>query len=122
MPEQDQEQENHGQSVAAWTAVTILLLAALVMSFAVVFASKVWFGVGVVVAVVGVVVGKVLSNAGYGAAPRHPSRQQPGGQRHQLSRRSAVRRNRWRHRGVEVPHRPPGQALVCLGVASQGAP
>ena len=68
MPEQDQEQESHGQSVAAWTTVTILLFAALVMSFAVVFASKVWFGVGVGIAVVGVVVGKVLSNAGYGAA------------------------------------------------------
>ena len=59
--------ENHGQSVAAWVAVGILLVASLVMSLAVVFPSVVWFVVGVVIGVIGVATGKVLSMAGYGA-------------------------------------------------------
>ncbi len=64
----EQEHENDGQSIAAWTAVAILLVASLVMSFAVVFPSKLWFAVGVVIAVLGVAAGKALSRAGYGAA------------------------------------------------------
>ncbi len=62
------EHDNHGHSTAAWTAVTILIVASLVMSLAVVFPSTLWFVVGVVIAVLGVVAGKVLAMAGYGAA------------------------------------------------------
>ena len=68
MSEQQQEHDGHGRSVAAWTAVGILLVASAVMSLAVVFASVPWFVVGVVVAVLGVAAGKVLAMAGYGAA------------------------------------------------------
>jgi hypothetical protein len=68
MSQHEQEHESHGQSVAAWTAVAILLVASLVMSLAVVFPSKMWFAVGVVIAVLGVAAGKVLAMAGYGAA------------------------------------------------------
>ena len=62
--------DNHGHSVAAWTAVIILIVAAAIMSLAVLFPNVGLFGAGVIVAVVGVVAGKVLSMAGYGAAQR----------------------------------------------------
>ena len=62
--------DNHGHSVAAWTAVLILIVAAAVMSLAVLFPNAWLFVGGVVLAVVGVVAGKVLSMAGYGAAER----------------------------------------------------
>ncbi len=62
--------DNHGHSVAAWTAVIILIAAAAIMSIAVVFPNVGLFGAGVIVAVVGVIAGKVLSMAGYGSAQR----------------------------------------------------
>lgn len=58
--------DNHGQSVAAWTGVTILMVAACVMAWAVVQASSGLFIAGVVLAVIGIVAGKVLAMAGYG--------------------------------------------------------
>ena len=60
------EHDHHGHSVAAWTAVITLLVAASVMSAAVAFPNVVLFVVGAVIAVVGVVAGKVLAMAGYG--------------------------------------------------------
>ncbi|MDF2091848.1 hypothetical protein P0Y31_05795 [Knoellia sp. 3-2P3] len=66
--------EDHGHSVAAWTAVTIILIGSAIASWAVVVASPVLFWVGIGVAVLGAVAGKVLGMAGYGAkdvpAPR----------------------------------------------------
>ncbi|HYN65503.1 MAG TPA: HGxxPAAW family protein [Ornithinibacter sp.] len=62
--------DNHGHSVAAWTAVLILIVASAVMSLAVLFPNVWLFVAGVVLAVVGVVAGKVLSMAGYGSAER----------------------------------------------------
>jgi hypothetical protein len=62
--------DNHGHSVAAWTAVTILIVAAAIMSLAVLFPNVWLFVGGVVLAIVGVVAGKVLSMAGYGSAQR----------------------------------------------------
>jgi uncharacterized membrane protein YdjX (TVP38/TMEM64 family) len=59
-------QEGHGHSVAAWTAVTVILVGALVMALAVVGASVLWFVVGGVVVLLGIVAGKVLAMAGYG--------------------------------------------------------
>lgn len=64
---------SHGNTVAAWTAVGVLLVAALVMSLGVILASVTVFVVGAVVAVLGVVAGKVLALAGYGA-PQTPQR------------------------------------------------
>jgi len=68
------EHEDHGHSVAAWTAVGILLVAAAIMSLAVAFPNRWLFVVGVVVAVIGVIAGKVLAMAGYGAAERDRDR------------------------------------------------
>ena len=65
---------SHGNTVAAWTAVGILLIAALVMALGVVLASVLVFVIGAVVAVVGVVAGKVLALAGYGAPLRSERR------------------------------------------------
>ncbi|MBM6399469.1 HGxxPAAW family protein [Phycicoccus sonneratiae] len=64
------EHEDHGHSVAAWTAVTIIIVASVIMSVAVVFPNRWLFVGGAVLAVVGAVAGKVLSMAGYGAAGR----------------------------------------------------
>lgn len=66
------EHEDHGHSIAAWTAVIILIVASAIMSLAVLFPNVWLFVGGVVLAVVGVVAGKVLSMAGYGAAQRDP--------------------------------------------------
>jgi hypothetical protein len=64
------EHEDHGHSIAAWTAVTIIIIASVIMSVAVVFPNVWLFVGGAVLAVVGGVAGKVLSMAGYGAAGR----------------------------------------------------
>ncbi|HMM94528.1 MAG: hypothetical protein IE926_02215 [Micrococcales bacterium] len=64
------EHEDHGHSVAAWTAVAIIIVAAVVMCVAVMFPNPWLFVGGAVLAVVGAVAGKVLSMAGYGAADR----------------------------------------------------
>ncbi len=59
--------EDHGHSVAAWTAVGILLVGSAVMALAVALATIPLFVVGAVICVAGVVAGKVLGMAGYGA-------------------------------------------------------
>ncbi|MGN6299880.1 MAG: HGxxPAAW family protein, partial [Angustibacter sp.] len=51
---------SHGNTVAAWTAVGILLVAALVMCVGVILASVTVFVIGAVLAVLGIVAGKVL--------------------------------------------------------------
>jgi hypothetical protein len=58
--------ESEGHSVAAWTAVGIILLGSVVMALAVVFPSVLWFVVGAIIVVVGIIAGKVLAMAGYG--------------------------------------------------------
>lgn len=59
----------HGNSVAAWTAVSIVMLGSLLMCLAVAFGwDYVWlFVVGGVVVVAGPVVGKVLGAMGFGS-------------------------------------------------------
>jgi multisubunit Na+/H+ antiporter MnhG subunit len=65
-------EHGHGHSTAAWTAVTILLVGAFLLSLAVVVQSR-WLAIaGIVLVVVGPVAGKILSMAGYGQAkPRN---------------------------------------------------
>ncbi len=58
--------DDHGHTPAAWTCVGVLIVASLIMSLSVVFALTWLFIVGMVVAVLGVVLGKVLQLAGYG--------------------------------------------------------
>ena len=58
---------NHGNTIAAWTGVGVIIIGAFIMSIAVVMASVLLFIIGGVVAVLGVVAGKALSVAGYGS-------------------------------------------------------
>jgi uncharacterized membrane protein len=62
--------DNHGQSLAAWTTVVVIMLGSLVMAIAVVFPSLAVFIVGAVVVVAGLVAGKVLSGMGFGVSGR----------------------------------------------------
>ncbi len=62
-----EEHESHGHSTAAWTAVGVILVGSLVMSFAVIFPSVLFFVIGAVIVVLGMASGKVMAMAGYGA-------------------------------------------------------
>jgi uncharacterized membrane protein len=59
--------DDHGSTPAAWTAVTIVMVAFLVGGIGVWLAQPWLFWVGVGLAVVGVVVGKVMQMMGMGA-------------------------------------------------------
>jgi hypothetical protein len=59
-------EHSDGQSLAAWTAVAILLLATFLICLAVVLASWPMAIVGMALVVVGVAAGKILALAGHG--------------------------------------------------------
>ena len=67
--------EDHGHSVAAWSAVIIILVGSAVAAWGVAIASAVVFWLGIAVCVIGAVVGKVLGMAGYGAKDVPPPRE-----------------------------------------------
>lgn len=67
MAEHEVHDEDHGHSIAAWTAVGIILVGSALASLAVVLTNTALFVVGLVICVIGAVAGKVLSMAGYGA-------------------------------------------------------
>lgn len=56
----------HGHSVAAWTAVGVVLVGFLVMSIAVVITETWMLVAGAVIAAVGGVLGKLLTAMGFG--------------------------------------------------------
>ena len=62
-----------GQSPAAWTAVGIELVAAFLISLAVVLASWPMAIVGIVLVGIGAAAGKILAMAGFGKASRKRS-------------------------------------------------
>jgi hypothetical protein len=59
--------DNHGSTPAAWTAVTIIMIAFLIGGIGVVVAQPWLFWVGAALVVVGLVVGKVMQMMGLGA-------------------------------------------------------
>ena len=61
--------EDHGNTVAAWTAVAIITIAFIVGTLAIVLGNWPMFWVGVGLVVVGAIVGKVLSMLGFGKKP-----------------------------------------------------
>lgn len=63
----EEEHEDHGHSIAAWTLVTIVLVGCIICAIAVVIPSVVVGIIGAIVVVLGAVAGKVLSMAGYGS-------------------------------------------------------
>jgi hypothetical protein len=69
-PHVEPDHGSHGQSVAAWTAVGIVMVGALVMAIAVVITAVWLFVVGAVIAVAGGISGKVLSAMGFGVSGR----------------------------------------------------
>lgn len=64
--ERHAEPIGHGNSPAAWTLVAIVLAGAAISSIAFAAASTLWFIIGAVVMIIGLVVGAVLRKAGYG--------------------------------------------------------
>ena len=64
------DHDHHGRSVAAWTAVGIMMFGALIMSIAVVIATVWVFVLGAVVVLLGVVAGRLLSAMGFGVSGR----------------------------------------------------
>jgi hypothetical protein len=65
--------ENHGNSIAAWTAVVIITLAFVIGAFAVMSATVWLFWASVGLCAVGVVAGKVLALMGFGVHVDEPS-------------------------------------------------
>jgi MFS superfamily sulfate permease-like transporter len=68
-------QDRHGRSTAAWTAVTILLVASFLICLAVVVTSWPLAIAGMVLVVVGVAAGKLLARAGRGRSKPDESSQ-----------------------------------------------
>ncbi len=60
------DHDNHGQTPAAWTAVTIMMVGFVVGSIAVIQLNWVLLAVGFVIIVAGAVVGKVMAMMGMG--------------------------------------------------------
>lgn len=73
--------DEHGHSVAAWTGVVVIILGGAIASIGVALLSTWLFVVGLVVALIGAIAGKVLSMAGFGAASKR-SAQSPRGTGH----------------------------------------
>jgi hypothetical protein len=61
------EHPDHGNTVAAWTAVIIIMIAFLVGAIGVVMAQPTVFWVGIALIPAGMIVGKVLALMGFGA-------------------------------------------------------
>lgn len=72
----EEEPGNHGNSIAAWTMVAILILGSLLLAFGVAFGRHSLDIAGVVIGTLGVVTGEILSKAGFGA----PALRAPGDQ------------------------------------------
>jgi multisubunit Na+/H+ antiporter MnhG subunit len=68
----EEQHEDHGHSVAAWTGVGVILLGSLIAAIGVLLPNLALGIVGAVVIIGGVVSGKVLSMAGYGNKPHDP--------------------------------------------------
>ena len=67
----EEQHEDHGHSVASWTAVAIVLVGSLIASIGVLLPSLVLGIIGGAVIVIGAVSGKFLSMAGYGSKSHH---------------------------------------------------
>jgi len=61
---------HHGNTPAAWTGVTIILIGFVVGGIGLVVDSMPMFWAGVVIGLVGPIVGKIMSTMGLGAEPR----------------------------------------------------
>lgn len=62
----EHDDDNHGNSLAAWVMVGVVLLGSAIMAAAFIWPSVGLFIAGVLVVIAGLVAGKVLALAGYG--------------------------------------------------------
>jgi nucleoside recognition membrane protein YjiH len=62
--------DNHGQSVASWTAVSIIALGALIGTIASVANKPALYVASAIVVVLGAITGKVLAAMGFGVSGR----------------------------------------------------
>lgn len=69
-PEGGTGDNDHGNTPAAWTTVTIVMVASAVGTLAVILANWTLFAGAVVLAIVGPIVGKAMQAAGYGQPSR----------------------------------------------------
>jgi small neutral amino acid transporter SnatA (MarC family) len=67
-PDHADPHDDHGSTPAAWTAVTIITIAFVVGTLAIILANWVMFWVGVGLVVVGAIVGRVMQAMGMGKA------------------------------------------------------
>jgi hypothetical protein len=63
--------DSHGNTPAAWAAVTIMLIGAAIGTWAMIFMNWMLFWIALAIIVVGAIVGKVLQMMGFGASPVH---------------------------------------------------
>ncbi len=59
-------EDNHGKTPAAWTAVTLILIGAVISAAAILFARPIIFWIGIAFVVIGGTAGLVLRSAGFG--------------------------------------------------------
>ena len=62
---------HHGNTPAAWTGVMIILLGFTVGGIGMIIGSELMFWIGVALAPVGVIVGKIMQKMGLGVEPVH---------------------------------------------------
>ena len=60
--------DNHGNTIAAWTAVGVVLLGFIVGGIGLMVESWTTFWVGVALLPIGIVIGAILSKMGHGAS------------------------------------------------------
>jgi hypothetical protein len=65
---------HHGNTPAAWTGVTIILVGFVVGAIGLVLSNWVMFWIGVALCPIGVIVGKIMQLMGYGAESATVSR------------------------------------------------
>lgn len=66
---EDLEHDNHGQSLAAWVTVILIIIAFAVGTLAVILGWWAWFWGSVALVFVALIVGKILQLLGRGAKP-----------------------------------------------------
>ncbi len=67
----EEQHEDHGHSVAAWTGVGVILLGTAIAAVAFVLPSLILAIIGAAVIVLGIAAGKTMSMAGYGSKGHH---------------------------------------------------
>jgi len=68
---------HHGNTPAAWTGVTILLVGFVVGGLGLILGSWLWFWIGVAIGLVAPIIGKIMQAMGLGTEPRRDRESAP---------------------------------------------